>query len=181
MLGFYWPNLARRLQFLDQLKGKPTCNRNDKRAFTMTECVVAEFRTRAGAKLALEVLERNHYTRDNVSVVMHKQDPTAEKLGDLQEDGAIPESQVTAKSPDGRSIGLGMLLGGAIAAPLALGTMIGPFILAGPLVGMGVGAAFGGLFSSHQRRDLDDETPTYEDRVKAGSILIVVTGDDASV
>lgn len=144
----------------------------------MTECVVAEFRTRAGAKLALEVLERNHYTRENVSVVMHSDDPAAEKLDDMQAGDAIPADQVEATSPDGRSVGLGMLLGGMIAAPLALGTMIGPFILAGPLVGMGIGAAFGGLFSSHQRGDTEDENLSYENRVKGGSVLVIVTQDE---
>jgi len=144
----------------------------------MTECVVAEFRTRAGAKLALEVLERNHYTRENVSVVMHSDDPAAEKLDDMQAGDAIPADQVEATSPDGRSVGLGMLLGGMIAAPLALGTMIGPFILAGPLVGMGIGAAFGGLFSSHQRGDTADENLSYENRVKGGSVLVIVTQDE---
>lgn len=144
----------------------------------MTDCVVAEFRTRAGAKLALEVLERNHYTLDNVSVVMQRDDPATEKLDDSQADDSTPTGQVTAKSPDSSSVGLGMLLGGTIAAPLALGTMIGPFFLAGPLVGMGIGAALGGLFSSHQRGNPDDDIPTYEDRVKAGSILIIVTGDE---
>jgi len=143
----------------------------------MKECVVAEFQTRAGAKLALEVLERNQYTLDNVSVVMHRGDPAARKLDHAQAGDAISAEQIGAKSPDGRSVGLGMLLGGTIAAPLALGTMIGPFILVGPLVGMGIGAAFGGLFSSHQGRGVDDETPSYEDRVKAGAILIVVTND----
>ncbi len=144
----------------------------------MKECVVAEFRTRAGAKLALEVLERNHYTLKNVSVVMHNDDPATDKLDDLRQDEAIPADQVQAKAPDSRGVGLGMLLGGTIAAPLAMGTMIGPFFLAGPLVGMGLGAAFGGLFSSHQRGDLAEDNPSYEDRIKAGSILIVVTEDE---
>ena len=144
----------------------------------MNEYLVAEFHTRAGAKLALEVLERNHYTLDNVSVVMHRDDPATEKLDESQADDAFPADQVEATSPDSRSVGLGMLLGGTIATPLALGTMIGPLFLVGPLVGMGVGAALGGLFSSHQRGDAEDEAPTYEDRVKAGSILVIVTGDE---
>jgi hypothetical protein len=143
----------------------------------MTECVVAEFRTRAGAKLALEVLERNHYTLENVSVVMHNDDPAADRLDDLRDDDAIPADQAEATAPDSRSVGLGMLLGGTVAAPLALGTMIGPFFLVGPLVGMGIGAAMGGLFSSQQRGDSAEENPSYEDRVKAGSILVVVTQD----
>jgi len=144
----------------------------------MTECVVAEFRTRAGAKLALEVLERNHYTIENVSVIMHGDDPPADKLDDFRDDGAIPADQAKAAAPDSRSVGLGMLLGGTIAAPLALGTMIGPFFLVGPLVGMGIGAAFGGMFSSHQGGDSSEEGPSYEERVKAGAILIVVTPDE---
>lgn len=144
----------------------------------MTECVVVEFRTRAGAKLAFEVLERNHYTRENVSVVMHVDDPATENLDDFRDDDGISASQVEAKSPDGRSVGLGMLLGGTIAAPLALGTMIGPFMLTGPIAGMGIGAMLGGLFSSHQRSDAADEESSYEDRVKAGSILVIVTQDE---
>lgn len=144
----------------------------------MTECVVAEFRTRPDAKLALEVLTRNHYTRENVSVVMHADDPTAENLDEFRDEDGISAAQVEAKSPDGRSVGLGMLLGGAVAAPLALGTMIGPFIIAGPILGMGIGAALGGLFSSHQQGDTAEEEPSYEDRVKAGSILVIVTEDE---
>jgi hypothetical protein len=144
----------------------------------MTECVVAEFRTRPDAKLALEVLMRNHYTRENVSVVMRADDPTAENLDEFRDEEGISAADVEVNAPDGRSVGLGMLLGGAVSAPLAIGTMIGPFIIAGPIVGMGIGAALGALFGSLEQDDTAEDEPSYEDRVKAGSILVIVTQDE---
>jgi len=142
----------------------------------MAECVVAEFSTRAGARLALEVLERNHYTVDHVSVVSSMGDLDASAPGEAIDENVEAEIPSLAPQPDGQSVGLGVLLGGTLATPFAIGTMIGPFLLAGPLIGMGLGAAFGALLSS-QSEDASAEVIRYQDRIQAGSILIVVTED----
>jgi len=143
----------------------------------MAECIVAEFNTQAGARLALEVLERNRYTVDHVSVVSSAGGLHASAPGEAIRSDVEAEIPSLAPQPEGRTVGLGMLLGGTVATPLAMGTMIGPFLLVGPLVGMGLGAAFGALLSSERSEDASEEVISYKDRIDAGSILIVVTED----
>lgn len=117
-----------------------TCNFSLKK-FIVTQCVIAEFRTSAAAKLALEALEVNKFTLEEVSVVSGVDDPAA--------------------------------------APIAAATMIDPFIVAGPLLGMAVGAAVGGLLKSTSEWGVDlDATKDYERRVREGAVLIIVHSEN---
>ena len=140
-------------------------------------CLIAEYQTNAGAKLALEVLESGDITLRNVSVVSKASDPSAEHLQQLSGD-VSQERQDQASG--GRSTSLGMLIGGTVAAPITAGTMIGPFMVAGPLVGMAVGAAIGSLLGSLDRGgDSGNVAADYEQRVNSGSVLVIVHDADS--
>lgn len=139
----------------------------------MSVCLIAEYETKAAAKVALEVLESDGFTLDSVSVVSNADDPAAEHLQELHDESSSEES--SASAPEGRSTSLGMLIGGTVAAPIAAGTMVGPFIIAGPLVGMALGAAIGGLAGSMSRWGVDDDlSADYQSRVQSGSLLVIV-------
>jgi hypothetical protein len=147
----------------------------------MSQCVIAEFETRETAKLALEALEVNGFTIKDVSVVINADDPAAKHLKGLPDEATGEtdvETEATATTPDGSHIGLGVLLGGAVTAPLMMAAALGPLIVIGPLIGMGVGGVLGGLLSSATGVGDEDFTKSYQDRVKAGSYLVIVHDDD---
>lgn len=145
----------------------------------MSKCVIAEYRTTAAAKLALEALESEHFTLKNVSVVSSVSDPTAVQLHKLDADDHHEHHRASA--PEGKSISLGMLIGGSIATPIAAGTLIGPLIVVGPLVGIAIGAAVGSLLSSTERWGVhQDVSADYEQRVRSGSVLVIVNTEDES-
>ncbi len=138
----------------------------------MSKCLIAEYETSAAAKFALETLESDDFTLDHVSVVASAADPAAKHLHELREQSEEDQANSVPKS---RATSLGMLIGGTVAAPIAAGTLIGPFIIAGPLVGMALGAAIGGFLGSLQRWGVAHHVGAdYEERVKAGSVLIIV-------
>lgn len=145
----------------------------------MTECLIAEYESRTAAKDALERLERAHFTLENVSIVSDASDPAAEHLEGLQsEDDSTPAS---ISAPEGRTTSLGMLIGGSIAAPIAAGTLIGPFIIAGPLVGMALGAVVGRWLGGMQQWGVSlDVSADYQKRVQAGAVLVIVHDVDAA-
>lgn len=132
------------------------------------QCLVAEFASLQEAQLGLEVLEKFDFKSDAVSLVSRGDEEALEKIGDQQRgDG---------EHASGKSIGLGTLIGGTVAAPIAVGTMIGPFIVAGPLLGMAAGATMGGLFSEAEQWGIHEEAARdYEERVRNGSVLVIVT------
>jgi len=149
----------------------------------VTQCVIAEFGTSAAAKLALETLDVNKFTLEEVSVVSSVNDPAAVLLQELEPQDSAKDS--TPKEAPGdtltdyKSVSLGMLIGGSAVAPIAAATMIGPFIVAGPLVGMAVGAVVGGLLKSTGEWGVDlDATKDYERRVNEGATLIIVHSEN---
>lgn len=132
---------------------------------------IAEYDSLESARLGIEVLEKSHFTDKEVSLVTSASDSAVAQLQGLHDETA-------ESSGPGRGVGLGMLIGGAAAAPVAVGTMIGPFIVAGPLLGLAVGAGLGGLFEGAKNDTLRNLSEDYENRVKAGSVLIVVSVDN---
>lgn len=187
-----WNDICHELLHVSISRIRETIERNTLPGrIIMQKCVIAEFETREAARIALEALEISGYTIENVSVVASVDDPAAKHLAELpgqeksferrpSEEANEPDVEVapTGTTPDSRDVGLGMILGGTIAAPLAIGTMVGPFMVIGPLVGMGIGAVVGGLLSSSTGSSDDDVGKTYEERVKEGSILVIVHDDD---
>ncbi|MGV3484493.1 MAG: DUF1269 domain-containing protein [Planctomycetaceae bacterium] len=137
-----------------------------------TQCVIAEYETMVEAKLAIEALKAEHFTLRSLSVISSKDDPAATELLHLhhtEEDSAPVE----------RTVNAAMLLGGSLAVPITAGTLLGPFAVAGPLVGMALGAAVGGLFATLHRWGVGEQVSAdYEQRVIDGSVLVIVSEED---
>lgn len=131
---------------------------------------IVEYESLQDARLGIEVLEKSHFTQDEVSLITSASDSAVAEIDQLIDQSADSDSS-------GRGVGIGALIGGAATAPVAIGTMIGPFIVAGPLLGLAVGAGLGGLFEGTQNDTLRDLSQDYEDRIKAGSVLIVISVD----
>lgn len=134
-------------------------------------CVVAEFENRDHATTALEVLAKRGYGDDQISVVAHRDHPQLKDLPLLEEDAGGVGSSTGA--------GAGALLGGGLTAPIAASTLIGPFMLAGPLVGLGLGAAVGGFLAGDERWGAEeDASRELRDRVEHGSVLLIIAGTE---
>jgi len=135
--------------------------------------VIAEYESMAFVETALEALEKSGYTRDDVTLISSSEDVV---LHDNNADeGERSEAQLQA--PSSKSIGLGMLLGGTIAAPLAV-TPIGPLFIVGPLLGMGIGGVAGALMGTNELPDTDATMQTYRENVQNGSRLVIVHDED---
>ncbi|MFG0263476.1 MAG: hypothetical protein ACF788_13875 [Novipirellula sp. JB048] len=134
----------------------------------VAECVVAEFETLDKAKVGVEVLEKFDFASDAVSLVWRGNEQAMEKLD--WESG--PEEALGVA----KSAGLGGVIVGAVAVPLAVETMIMPVIVTGPLVAFVVGAATGGLLSEAKRWGVQQHrASSYEQRIADGSVLVIVT------
>ncbi|QEG39743.1 DUF1269 domain-containing protein [Roseimaritima ulvae] len=142
----------------------------------MSRCLIAEYDHSEAAKAGLEILEKNGFTLENVSVVSNVSDPAAEHLHELHD---LPQHGSADTLTDDRNTTLGMLIGGSLAAPIAAGTLIGPFIIAGPLVGMALGAAVGSLLKGTKKWGVEhDVAADYEERVREGAVLIIVNAHE---
>ncbi|WP_164101160.1 DUF1269 domain-containing protein [Candidatus Laterigemmans baculatus] len=145
-------------------------------ADTKRECLIAEFQTREDARIGLEVLDTYDFTTASASVV-------AREAGEVMGDEAVQQlgrydHQVEAAHSSGKGAGLGTLLGGVVAAPIAASTMVGPLFIAGPLAGMAVGAVAGAALGGAGRWGVNEESRrTYQQRVEAGSVLVIVTDE----
>ncbi len=137
-----------------------------------TQCVIAEFSNVSSARVGLEVLAKAGYGEDHVSFVSRTDAPELAEIEKLCE-------QATGNVGTATGAGIGGILGGALATPIAVSTLLGPFILVGPLVGVGLGAALGGMLGGAQEWGVDERAnESYETKVKAGSVLVIVTGVD---
>lgn len=94
------------------------------------------------------------------------------------------------KAPEGTATGVvsGGVLGGALGWLAGIGALaipgVGPFIAAGPIMGMlggiGVGGAIGGLTGALIGLGIPEyEAKRYEGRIKAGGILLSVHADNS--
>lgn len=134
-------------------------------------CLIAAFSDRESFATALEVLETGDFTEDSVSLVTRPEDVS-------QTEAAAAEDRTPASPPDEKTTAASTLAGGALGALVATPTMIGPFIVAGPLLGMAAGAVGGGLLSSVEswgvRHDVGQQ---YEQRLERGERLIIITDE----
>ncbi len=140
------------------------------------QCVVAEFDSLQRARTALQVLAKSDYHEEHVSFVVRGDDPELNLLQQISE-----ESEDTVESRAGA--GAGGLLGGALAVPLAAGTMIGPFILIGPLVAVGIASALGSFLGISKELGVDDDDLplNYKDCIEQGGAVILGTGRDSEI
>jgi hypothetical protein len=135
------------------------------------ECVVAVYKDTLKAKAAIDKLIASGFPQKNVSLVTAtlKNEPVEVKraleLGDNSEkDAAI-----------GAGIGgvIGLLGGGTVVTLAGTGVFI-----AGPL-GLAAGAVVGGLIGAIRGWSVHtDHIPKYEQKLKAGHVLVLAHGSD---
>ena len=139
------------------------------------ECVVAVYDSLDKAKMAVQILEDAHFPHEQISLVTHSvkrqvDDESTMQLGDKAERNAI------------KGAGFGGLFGLLLGAPLLLIPGLGPVLLAGPLAASMTGAIVGGFLGSMSGWGVHpDRVREYEQRVREGSILVVVNGSPQEV
>ncbi|SMP66993.1 Protein of unknown function [Neorhodopirellula lusitana] len=138
-----------------------------------SECLIAEFSDYSSFQTALQVLEKSNYTDQHVSVVTQSEEVAGSTIDDRQGANSV-------SPPSGKTTGAATLAGGTLGAMLGSATLMGPLIVAGPLLGMAAGAAGGSVLSSIDSWGVDGDTgEQFAERVRKGSRLIILTGNDA--
>ncbi|TWT49324.1 hypothetical protein Pla22_45180 [Rubripirellula amarantea] len=139
------------------------------------ECLIAEFSDTTSFHTALEALEKSKFTKDDISIVTNADELSDSAIGDSKD----PKS---ASPPTGKTTGAATLAGGTVGAMLGTATMMGPLLVAGPLIGMAAGAAGGSVLAAIEswgvRSDVGEQ---FEHRVRSGSRLILLTGSDVDL
>ena len=136
------------------------------------ECVVAVYKSLDEAKAAVQKLEEAHFRHDQVSLVTHSvrgqiegDDERTLQFGDNSERNAV------------KGAGIGGLFGLLLGAPLLAIPGLGAVLLAGPLAAGITGAIVGGFLGSMSGWGVHpNHIREYEQRVRAGAILVVVNG-----
>jgi hypothetical protein len=136
----------------------------------MTGTLVGHFQNSNDAQRAVEALEQNGFSSDEVSYVAHDGSGQFADTGDPGKSGG-------ANTAKGAAIGSvsGVLLGlAALAVP-----GVGPILAAGPLaaalVGAGVGAATGGLLGALADMGVPPEKAhEYSNLLQSGGTLVLV-------
>jgi hypothetical protein len=151
----------------------PTFILTSQRNIMSDQCLIAEYESIDRMKSGLMALKDSGFTLEEYSVVINADD---QSLTILEGEHPEPADEMLSSS---EAVNIGTFLGGIIAAPLAAGTLIGPFIVVGSLVGMVAGATIGGLFSAVEHLGVTkDIGADYERRVESGSTLIIVNHVD---
>lgn len=124
------------------------------------------------AKMAIEELKDKGYSSD-ISVVA-KDDSVAEVAAD--------ESEVAAGTVTGAALGgiIGLVAGLTSITVPGIGALLvaGPFMSTWGIAGAAVGALTGGILGALVNEGVDEEiAKRYEERVKAGDILVAVNVD----
>ncbi|WP_182868018.1 DUF1269 domain-containing protein [Stieleria mannarensis] len=135
-------------------------------------CLIAEYSNERDFQTAIEVLEKARYSEEEVSIVKHAGDKQLSEL-----DGT--EDKTPTSMSGEKTAAAGTIAGGTLGAALGTMTLMGPLLVAGPLLGMGAGAVGGGLLGAVKSWGVDDEVAeSYQAKVRNGSILVIVTGAD---
>lgn len=135
-------------------------------------CLIAEFENKDDFRTAIEVLEKAHFSPDEVSTVTHADD---KNLSELE----IAKDKTPASPPAETTTAATTLAGGTLGAALGTMTLMGPMLVAGPIVGMAAGAVGGGMLSAVESWGVDRQiAESYESKVRSGSLLVIVTGDE---
>ncbi len=134
-------------------------------------CLVAEYTTAEKAQLGLQVLTNIDFASDAISIVSLNHEGG---LGHL----VLPEPDADHEDAHeiSKSMEVGALLGSAALAPTFLGTVVGPLMVAGPLVALVAGASIAGVLGGTSHWGVHGVAAEhYAQRIKEGAILIIVT------
>src|SRR5258706_480047 len=138
------------------------------------------YRDQAGVENGVDALKAAGYRNTDISVLF------PENVG--TKDFAHEKG---TKAPEGAATGAGSgaVIGGALGWLAGIGALaipgVGPFIAAGPIIGMlsgaGVGGAVGGVAGGLIGAGMPEyEAKRYEGRIKSGGILFSVHCDDSN-
>lgn len=153
-------------------------------------CLVAEYESQSAAKIGLEVLRKSDFQSDAVSMAWKGNTQALEKLDRGDDD--------TNDLGVDSSMEIGAGIGALVGTPLAIGSVMGPIMIAGPLAAMLGGAALGavvseagadaanrqsadrvdsrGLFAMANHYGINAHSASmYEQRINEGAILVIVT------
>jgi hypothetical protein len=137
------------------------------------------YSTQVAAEAAVDALKTAGYRNTDISVLFPENQGT--------KDFAIDKD---TKAPEGTTTGVvsGGVIGGALGWLAGIGALaipgVGPFIAAGPIMGllsgMGVGGAIGGLAGALIGMGIPEyEAKRYEGRIRKGGILLSVHCDNS--
>src|SRR5690625_281447 len=139
--------------------------------------IVGVFESRERAREAIEALEAEGFSEDDLSIVARQQEG--------QEGGGQDSGDLTADITQGAAWGGGLgALGGLLAGAGALAIPgIGPILAAGPLAAGLSGAVAGGVAGGLIDMGIPEEAgQQFEEDVKQGRLLAIVeTGEDDQV
>jgi hypothetical protein len=152
----------------------------DKKNMSKNKSVLGIYSSRIGVENAISVLKDSGFAYTDLSVLL------SENLGSKElatEKGTKAPEGATAGAGSGAVVGgmLGWLVGiGALAIP-----GLGPFVVAGPimgtLAGAGVGGAVGGITGALVGLGIPEyEAKRYEGRLQKGGILVSVHCDTSA-
>jgi hypothetical protein len=154
-------------------------------------CLVAEFESHEAARVGIDVLRKFDFHADAISVAWKGHTKALEKVdrGNDQEDPYEIE----------KSMGIGAAIAAMVGTPLAITTVMGPIMIAGPIAAVVGGAAIGaaateikhfqkphhsssdrvdsrGLFAMANHFGISSHSAAdYEKRISEGAILLIVT------
>ncbi|MBX5476022.1 MAG: general stress protein [Clostridia bacterium] len=136
----------------------------------MAKTVIGVFRSKNQAEKAVEALRNKGFSDQEISVVAKKGDAKDDRNASLTNQNVV----------DGTSWGAG--IGGAAGLLASAGALaipgIGPLLALGPLAATLGGAAAGGLAGGLVDYGIpESEGREYENRVKQGDILVVISTD----
>ena len=137
------------------------------------------YSSRSSTQNAVDALKVAGYRNTDISLLL----PENAGTKDLA-------AEKSTKAPEGAATGAGSgaVIGGALGWLAGIGTLaipgLGPFIAAGPIMGLlsgiGVGGAIGGVTGALIGAGMPEyEAKRYEGRIKSGGILVSVHCDDS--
>lgn len=134
-------------------------------------CLIAEYDSFPAAVVGLKVLETDGFTSDTVSVVTRGDDPALHELDEMVD-------RTSDSPPLGKSTGVGGLVGGSLGVALGAMSMVGPLMVAGPLVGLAAGAGTGAALSQTERWGVEEDViKGYEAKIADGAVLVLIADE----
>jgi hypothetical protein len=144
--------------------------------------VVGIFRSMDDAQRALDALQQEGFSRDEISFIANKNASESWGGSDAATDKGDTASDIAADA------GIGAVLGGVGGLLLSFAALaipgIGPVLAAGPILaalgGAGIGAAAGGLIGALTESGIPHEhAEHYAESIRRGDILVTIRAEGA--
>lgn len=139
------------------------------------QCAVAVFDSLTAAEGAMMVLKHSGVPEEQISLLAKqaKVDGSEEEALDMGD---------RAESDAAKGAGVGALVGLLVGAPLLAIPGVGPILAAGPIATALTGGVVGGFLGSIQGWGVkSDRIEGYEAKVRAGKVLVIVSGPPRDV